>query len=345
MSTSVEVSVPESILFDSVVFSMDFSPVQDVIACGLVDGTITCHFYSVQGNKQVFGTKPHKKAIRGLQLSPDGTGLFSTSSDKSVNMIDLNTGQITWHQPRAHDNAINCMLLADKNVFTGDDNGIVQVWDWRQKTSTKTFAENEDFISDMVLNNNELLCPSGDGTLSVFDLRKGVLEAMSDNMEDELLSIAIVKHGQKVVCGSQGGVVNIFKYGYWGDVNDRFPGHPESIDAIVKITENIIITGSTDGLIRVVSILPNKLIGVIGEHEDFPIERLKISRDSKILASSSHDNKVKFWDVSFFFGDKGEDSDSDESDNEKTDVVGLQSKMQKQKQKKHKPSKPFFSDL
>lgn len=34
---------------------------------------------------------------------------------------------------------------------------------------------------------------SGDGYLSVFDMRKGVLEARSDQEEEDLLSIALVK--------------------------------------------------------------------------------------------------------------------------------------------------------
>ncbi len=37
---------------------------------------------------------------------------------------------------------------------------------------------------------------SGDGTLSVFHLRKAELEAQSDNMEDELLSVKIIKVGR-----------------------------------------------------------------------------------------------------------------------------------------------------
>jgi len=31
--------------------------------------------------------------------------------------------------------------------------------------------------------------------------------------------------------------------------------------------------------VRVVGVLPNKLLGVVGSHEDFPIERLAISSD------------------------------------------------------------------
>jgi hypothetical protein len=38
-----------------------------------------------------------------------------------------------------------------------------------------------------------LLVTSGDGTLVVLDLVKGALEAASDQMDDELLSLALVK--------------------------------------------------------------------------------------------------------------------------------------------------------
>ena len=32
------------------------------------------------------------------------------------------------------------------------------------------------------------------------------------------------------------------------------------------------VTGSSDGLVRVVSIQPNKVLGVLGDHDDFPVE-------------------------------------------------------------------------
>jgi len=46
-----------------------------------------------------------------------------------------------------------------------------------------------------------------------------------------------------------------------------------------------------------VNILPNRFVGVVGEHEDFPIEGLSLSHDKKFLASCSHDQKVKFWNI------------------------------------------------
>ncbi len=43
--------------------------------------------------------------------------------------------------------------------------------------------------------------------------------------------------------------------------------------------EDTVLTGSQDGLIRIISILPNSMLGVVGEHGDFPVETLALSHD------------------------------------------------------------------
>ena len=55
-----------------------------------------------------------------------------------------------------------------------------------------------------------------------------------------------------MVCGGGDGTLNIYSWGKWGDVSDRFPGHMLSVDSLCKMTEDIVITGSTDGKIRFV---------------------------------------------------------------------------------------------
>lgn len=70
-----------------------------------------------------------------------------------------------------------------------------------------------------------------------------------------------MKRGRKVVCGSQEGVLDIFDYNDVEDISDRFPGHPASVDALLALDDDIVLTGSSDGLIRIISILPNKMLG------------------------------------------------------------------------------------
>ena len=58
---------------------------------------------------------------------------------------------------------------------------------------------------------------------------------------------------------------------------------------MLKIDESTILTGSSDGLIRVVQLQPNKVLGVVGDHDDFPVEGMRVSRDGRVLASFAHD--------------------------------------------------------
>ena len=46
-----------------------------------------------------------------------------------------------------------------------------------------------------------------------------------------------------------------------------------------------------------VHVLPNRFMGVLGQHDDFPIENLTKSHCNKYLASCSHDQHIKFWNI------------------------------------------------
>jgi len=44
------------------------------------------------------------------------------------------------------------------------------------------------------------------------------------------------------------------------------------VDCLWKVDESTVVTSSSNGLVRVVSIQPNKVLGVLGDHDDFPVE-------------------------------------------------------------------------
>jgi WD40 repeat protein len=231
-------------------------------------------------------------------------------------------------------------------LCVGDDNGGIRLWDTRMcgshnsimsgKTSGKkngacvlSWEDNEDYISGFEFNadGTTLLASSADCTMSIIDIRKAANPQtraesfrQSDNQEDELLSVQILKHGKKVVCGTQQGVLAVWSWGIWGDVSDRFPGHPASIDTLLKVDEDTVLTGSSDGLIRLVQLHPDKLLGVLGEHDGYPVEKLQFNADRSFVGSVSHDNLIRLWDASILKDDAdGDDKDEEEEEDEEED--------------------------
>lgn len=49
---------------------------------------------------------------------------------------------------------------------------------------------------------------------------------------------------------------------------------------------------------RAINILPNRVVGSVGQHKGEPIEEIACSHDTRFLASCAHDQLVKFWDIS-----------------------------------------------
>ncbi|XP_041360026.1 WD repeat-containing protein 55-like isoform X2 [Gigantopelta aegis] len=301
MATKIEKATPKNLSFEDVVVTVCFHPYEDIVASGCIDGNIFLHSYKA-GGENVLQHKlcHHKKACRTIKFSPSGNDLHTASKDKSLCCVDIETGQIKTRIKKAHESAIYSLLVSDENfLVTGDDDGVLKVWDMRTKTATMEMKENDEFISDMVIDDHKkiVVASSGDGTLSAFNIRRKRMDLQSEYMDSELLSLAVVKNQQKVVCGSGDGIINVFNWGEWGNISDRFPGHPMSIDCMVTISSDIVCTGSEDGMIRAVNILPNRFIGVVGEHDGFPVESLSLSHDRQFIASCSHDQRVKFWSI------------------------------------------------
>ena len=123
-----------------------------------------------------------------------------------------------------------------------------------------------------------------------------------------------------MLCASAEGIINIFSWDFFGDCNDRIVGHPGSIDCMIKYDESTIITGCEDGLIRAVSVLPNKIISIISDPLDaqddgFHIQKLTLSHNNQFLASCTLDDMVKIVDVANL-GQRERDEDEANFDEE-----------------------------
>ncbi|KAJ1982372.1 WD domain repeat-containing protein 55 [Dimargaris xerosporica] len=329
---------------------MAYHPQESLLMAGLVTGEVHCFRTAPHSTDTdtgvavehdcVFTTRPHKKAIRSVDFltnsrlfqgakEPGGSEsshcqLVTASRDKSWSLLSVTpTGAEVVHRyESAHPEPLSKIraLTTTNMVATGDDNGVVRVWDVRTNKQVQEYTHHFDYIGDMffVPEKRRLLTAGTDGQLAVLDLRHSKPVALSDEQDDELLSVMPVKNNQKVVVGTQTGVLGIFSWGNWGDVTDRFPGHPESVDTLCRVNDDTLLTGSSDGIIRAISIQPNALVGVVGSHSAYPIERLDFSPDFDYLASLSHDNEIKLWSVKHLFEKVSDDDDSDSDDGDKS---------------------------
>ncbi|KDN52509.1 WD40 repeat-like protein [Tilletiaria anomala UBC 951] len=298
--------------------------------------------------------KSGSKSCRAARFSVDGTSVFAIAKDMSISRIDVQTGSVLQEWKKAHDAAPSCILPISSTMFaTGDDDGVVKMWDARVPTSSlhsgignagsrssvHSWSHHSDWVTDMMWRSHlrapmklrkdskhkappqdeeipsesrsRLICVGGDGILSVIDPRAGKkgVECSADQ-EDELLSVRAIKGGDKIVVGTSLGPLSIWapSKGLLDHV-DRLAGHPASVDSLDVLDEDTVLTGSSDGLVRVVQIYPHKLLGVAADHEGFPVERALHAGDW--LASIGHENFIRFTSLKDLL-DGSEDEGTDE---------------------------------
>ena len=327
--------VPSTLEIGEMAFCFNFHEVQPLLAVGATSGAVT--MWGLEPGEEpdaLHRLTYHTDACRAICF-PDEEHFISVSADQSVALVDVNSTKVAWRMQEAHGAAINCVQSVGEAshptglIASGDDDGALKLWDVRQRSCVLEFHDHQDFVSSIVVNEvmRMLVSSSGDGTLAAYNLRRGKLELRSDQLEDELLSCALVKNGKLVLCGSQGGVLHTYKWGEWADCSDRIPGHPTSIDCLAVLDEDTVLTGSSDGMVRLCTIQPHKLMGVLGDHGENPIEEMivrwpnessAISPLPPMLATTAHDGLVKFWDLSKILAvdddEAAEDSDSDDND-------------------------------
>ncbi|CAF1350888.1 unnamed protein product [Rotaria sp. Silwood1] len=231
--------------------------------------------------------KVHKKSVRAIGLTPDGQSIITVSKDKSIKLRSTETGKMITKYKRAHNSPINCLCIVDNCVLaTGDDDGYVKLWDYRQKKSLAEFHDCDDYISDLTCANDRrtLLTTSGEGTLTVYNVRKKKLQIQSELMDSDLTACQIVKDGTKVVCSTMEGVLYFFNWKEFGNMSDRFPGHPGGIECLTSLDQSLIVTGCEDGKIR---LYPHRIMSIVGRTCSMPIQTLSTSCDTDYLIGTS----------------------------------------------------------
>nr|ODO01335.1 WD repeat-containing protein JIP5 [Cryptococcus depauperatus CBS 7855] len=344
-------------------FDLDFHPKEPVVFSSLLTGQVCAWRYDDATGETTseWSARPSKRTARALSVEQDGDYVWVGGKSGNIFQLSSANGLVAREIVEAHESPVNRIFCMNPNhIASGDDEGVIKFWDPREEASIRTYSQHFDYITDFIYfeDKRQLVTTSGDGHLSVIDIRSNKAQplSISDDQEDELLSIVPIKRGTKAIVGSGLGVLSIWdrKKG-WGDCVDRIPGHPASVDAMVALTPDIVATGSEDGMIRVIQILPHKFLGVVATHGDFPIERIRLDRNAKWLGSISHEECLKLTDLEDLFEDSSDEDEEMTNDRvEKSDSDEEKSKKKKSKKdsgmrdmsrSQAEDSFDFFADL
>ncbi|GAW81294.1 WD domain, G-beta repeat domain containing protein [Plasmodium gonderi] len=298
-------SVYTSINCESVVFDVEFHPKLDLICAGLFDGNLL--LYKLKEEKKKFQKKwniyNHKKTVSCVSFSNNGKKILVASSDNKCSLTDI-TGKLTWTN-LCHNNSICSILFTSLNTFlTADETGIIKHWDMRDesKKPIHKIKEFDDTISSMFLNADEKsVVVSCGGHLALFDIlnkKKISSHSISTEHNDEFLCSKLLAHNSKIVCTTMNGYIAIFSKQPWANMEGKIKASKDMISTFVKLDEYTILFGTSDGIIKLAHILPNKIGDVIATEEGGEsVEKLTINKKKNLFASISHNTSIHFYPI------------------------------------------------
>lgn len=173
-----------------------------------------------------------------------------------------------------HKYGISALNVCDENIIaTGDDDGLISIWDMRDRRPAHVYHEHGDHISQLCYFTDvqELVSSSGDTCLGVYDLRGGKVRDFSQRRKDELNCFAFINCTgvsnatfiPSIICATPHGGLPMWKYGSWARPYDILEQHPAECESIISFhgedtsfNHNIILTGACDGLVRVLQMYP-----------------------------------------------------------------------------------------
>ncbi|XP_018653680.1 hypothetical protein Smp_164290.1 [Schistosoma mansoni] len=186
----------------------DFANVGDkiLLAVGTCNGRIRIYDY-MDRTKALLQKRWHK-TIRCLSFFPKTQNLLiSASSQSGLKVHDVISEKQTWACFQAHEKSpISSILVLEHGQWvTGDENGIIKMWDARKSGSVSVMTpdiENkfDDFfnsINEMAISSNDshgtLLAAVDDGTLAVYNIRRRRFEMSSETLGFSARTLTVVK--------------------------------------------------------------------------------------------------------------------------------------------------------
>ena len=280
-------------------------------------------YYEIEENSINF----QKKDVINIYPIDDLDNLISIFSIDTLNNKDIILGSSNGEIVYLKNNKISekysnsksekfskVKFISDDIFASGDFKGRITLFDKRQKSPIKIFSEQTEEITDILFEPNKqnfLLSSSIDSTLCVYDINKLSLFALSDKLDEELNCMLSFKNGNHILCGSGEGNILIFNWDWFGDFKDMIKGHPEGINDMDKYDENIFFTGTEDGFLRICSMYPKGVRGVlkdknknIGDNKMKDVNKIKISCDRKSVIICSGIDCLRMFDISRIEFDK-----------------------------------------
>lgn len=245
----------------------------------------------------------HTDRITGLQFTPDGQTLISSSSDGQIKLWDISSRKLITTLPEAGWGISAIALSRDGKILAGGSHdGSLHLWQMETLEVITTLNHHQNQVSGLLLSpkGQTLISSSYDQTICLWSVSGSRLLKRLTGHLDRVSAIAITPDWQILVSASWDRQIKL-----WDLVRAKplrnLVGHSDRISCLaVSPSGYLLASAGEDSTIKLWSVAedvltqPQKLRPMTIQH-GWGINALGFSIDSQILVSGSTDETIKIW--------------------------------------------------
>jgi WD40 repeat protein len=239
----------------------------------------------------------HLSYVMSVAIAPDGKTLASASSDRTIKIWNIVTGEELHTLKGHHEGVVKVAFSHDgKIVASGSNDRTIKFWDIATGEEIRTLKGHSDGVTDIAFSPDKktLASSSSDKTVKLWNLGTGEEIRTLKGHTSRVTSVAFSPDGKVIAAGSNDKTIKLWNTSTFEELR-TLRGHNDTVTQIAFSSDgNTLATASADKTIKLWSITNGQEYRTIRGHTN-TVWSIAFSFDSTMLASAGSDKMIKLW--------------------------------------------------
>ena len=241
----------------------------------------------------------HSDPVNGVAVSPDGRRAVSASSDHTLKVWDLETGE-ELRTLVGHTDQVNGVAVSPdgRHAVSASSDHTLKVWDLETGEELRTLAGHSNSVNGVAVSpdGRHAVSASKDRTLKVWDLETGEELRTLAGHPNSVNGVAVSPDGRRAVSASSDHTLKVWDL-ETGEELRTLAGHSNSVYGVaVSPDGRRAVSASSDHTLKVWDLETGEELRTLAGHSD-PVNGVTVSPDGRRAVSASSDHTLKVWDL------------------------------------------------
>ena len=240
----------------------------------------------------------HSGLVIGVAVTPDGRRVVSASSDKTLKVWDLESGQ-ELQTLQGHSNSVEAVAVTPdgRRAVSASDDTTLKVWDLENGQELGTLQGHSRFVRGVAVtpDGRRVVSASSDKTLKVWDLESGQELQTLQGHSDSVNNVVVTPDGSRAVSISNDKTLRVWNLKSSQELQ-TFQGHSDLVIGVaVTLDGRRAISTSYDTTLKVWDLERERELQAFQTRSHF-VHGVAVTPNGK-CAISAVETALKVWDL------------------------------------------------